>query len=530
MRAAWIVLLFTVAGGAARAEETPAATQGARASRPNILWIGVDQMRFDTPGCNGNRLCRTPNIDRLAGQGVNFTNARTTCCLCSPARASMYTGRFAFRHGMGTNCDLYHSLARDLPEPDMLLHRRLAELGYRCGFAGKWHVGARLGPADYGFAGMSLPGYGDVKGTPAYEQYLSQAGLSYGAVKEPIFGNPGNKTLLAGKWDGPTASTPSHYLANYTMDMLEQFAGSKDPFLMICQFWGPHSPHLPSPEFAGMHDRAAIEPWVNFIDDYRDKPAGLRRFRSDFYRALPGDWAGWREIVGLYYDYAAMIDAQIGRILDRLERLGLAENTLVVFESDHGDMLGSHGGLFDKGFMYEEAYRIPLMVRWPGRFRAGRVCDELVYNMDIMPTLLDIAGRPDETLDGRSLLAELEERDSARRRDAIYLEFHGIRSLSSQRALVTRDGCKYIFNADDFDEVYDLNRDPGERVNLIRVPEQADLVQRLRGRIQVEALRVRDPIADYMAKLFGDWEHLSGQFEAASFVGGRKDAERPKSK
>ena len=113
------------------------------ADRPNILWIGTDQLRFDALRCNGNAVCQTPTLDRLAAQGVSFTRAYTTCCLCTPARASMFTGRFAFKHGMGSNCDMYHALARELPDPSMLLHPRLARLGYRCGYVGKWHVGTQ---------------------------------------------------------------------------------------------------------------------------------------------------------------------------------------------------------------------------------------------------------------------------------------------------------------------------------------------------------------------------------------------------
>ncbi len=515
-----IGLLMLIVPGATRAHA------GARSDRPNILWIGVDQLRYDTPGCNGNAVCRTPHIDRLAREGRNFTHAYTPCCLCTPARASMLTGRYAFRHGMGTNCDLYHALAAELPDPTMLLHHRLKALGYRCGFAGKWHVGARLGAADHGFEGMNIAGYGDLKKDAGFEQYLHRGGLSYGSVRRPIYGNPGDKTLAAGVWDGPVESTPTHYLGNYAIDMLERFAADGQPFMLICQFWGPHMPHLPAGEFAGMHDRTRIEPWINFVDDFSDKPAAIRRFRRDFYRALPAEWAGWREIVGLYYDYTAMIDAQIGRLLERLRQLGLDEKTILLFESDHGDMTGSHGGLFDKGFMYQEAYRIPMIVRWPGRVRP-ETCDQLVYNMDLMPTVLDILGAPDPTLDGVSLLPLLEDRPSAPARDAIYLEFHGIRSLSSQRALVTRDGEKYIFNADDFDECYDLRSDPGELRNLVDVPEEAERVERLRARLKRAAAQARDPIADYIAKLFGDWENLSGQFEAAAPVTGRSTTTRP---
>lgn len=491
------------------------------ADKPNILWIGLDQLRHDTPGCNGNTVCRTPTIDRLASQGVSFANAYTTCCLCSPARASMLTGLFAFKHGMGTNCDLYHALASELPHPEMLLHRRLQEVGYRCGFVGKWHVGTTKGPGDYGFEGMSLPGYGDIVHDKGFLDYLKSKGLSFGTVKNPIFGNPHNKTLLGGIWNGPTESTPSHYVADYTIDLLKQYAADKKPFFVNCQFWGPHPPYLPSPEYAGRHDRNAIKPWVNLDDDLEGKPAGVRRFREGFYRSLPKDWTGWRELVGLYYDYMSMIDQEIGRILEQLDHLGLADNTIVIVTADHGDMNGSHG-LFDKGFMYQEAFHIPLIVRWPAKCPKPIRSDAFVYNMDIFPTILDAIGRADDKLDGKSFLAVLEGRPLPKPRDAIFLEFHGIRYLYSQRALVTQDGYKYIFNAGDLDEFYDLNKDPGELKNVIDAPAYREIVEKTREQIKAVALQSRDPIADNIAKMFGDWQNLSGQHEAAAMIQGQK--------
>ncbi|MBN1490729.1 MAG: sulfatase-like hydrolase/transferase [Phycisphaerae bacterium] len=521
LRTGAVLAALALAGGIAtpaRAAKTTATTS----AKPNILWIGVDQMRQDTPGCYGNRLCKTPNIDRLARDGVTFTRAYTTCCLCSPARASMFTGRFAFHHGMGTNCDLYHSLARELPHPETLLHHRLKARGYRCGFVGKWHVGTDLGPVDHGFEGMNLPGYGDIKNDADFQRYLTTNGLSFGPVQNPIFGNPRQKTLMAGHWNGPTESTPAYYLANTTIKMLEEYAANSRPFFLTCQFWGPHSPHLPSPEFLGMHDRSAIEPWKNFKDNLHGKPESVRRFRRDFYRNLPDDWASWREVVGLYYDFTTMIDQQIGRILDQLDALGLADNTLVIFVSDHGDMLGCHGGLFDKGFMYEEAFRIPMIVRWPGARPASGTSDALVYNMDIMPTILDLLGTPDDTLDGQSFLPALQGKPLASPRENIYLEFHGIRYLYSQRALVTRDGYKYIFNPGDQDEFYDLNTDPAELANVIDAERYAKKVAAIREQIKAAARTARDPISDYVAKLFGDWEKLSGQFESAAYDPGQE--------
>jgi len=492
----------------------------APAKRFNILWIGFDQFRPDAIGGYGNPVCQTPNLDRLARQGVRFSNAYTTCCLCSPARASMLTGRFAFKHGMGTNCDLYHSMARGLPHPEMLLHRRLAALGYILGYVGKWHIDAEKGADAFGFEGLGPPGYGGIEKHPDFLKYLEDASLSFGSVKHPIFGNPRAKTLLAGEWDGPVESTPAYFVAERTIELLMKYARQGRPFFLDCQFWGPHPAYLPSREFLRRHDRGALKPWVNVADDLKGKPASVARFRNGFYQQLPKDWSGWRELVGLYYDYIAMFDQQVGRILDRLEALGLADNTIVLVESDHGDMIGSHG-LFDKGFMYQEAYRIPLIVRWPARGNQPAVCDELVYNMDIFPTLLDALGQPDGTLDGKSFLEVLEGKPLTKNRDAIYLEFHGIRYLYSQRALVTRDGYKYIFNAGDFDEFYDLNQDPGELTNRVDAPEYRETVARLRQRLKRAAAEAKDPIQDNIAKMFGDWENLSGQFEAAGMIHGQ---------
>ncbi|GAB4532137.1 MAG: sulfatase-like hydrolase/transferase [Anaerolineae bacterium] len=486
--------------------------------RPNILWIGVDQMRQDTPGCYGNPVCSTPHIDRLAAEGVRFINAYTPCSLCTPARASMFTGLYAFRHGMGNNCDMYHALASELPDPERLLHHRLKALSYRCAYAGKWHIGARLGPVDHGFAGMNLPGYGDLKQEPGFQCYLQESDLAYGPVLDPIYGNPDQKTLLAGRWNGPLESTPAYYLADYSIALLEQLAAAQEPFFLTCQFWGPHPPYLPSPEFSDRHDRRLIVPWVNFYDDLQGKPESVNRSRASFYRLLPSEWSGWQELVGLYYDYTAMIDAQIGRILARLDQLGLADETLVIFTSDHGDMAGSHGGLFDKGFMYEEAHRVPLIFRWPACFRGGSTCEALVYNMDVFPTILDILGQPDESPDGQSLLPFLEGAPGSRGREAIYLEFHGLRYLYSQRALITREGYKYIFTPGDQDEVYDLNRDPGELHNLAEVEAHRTIVETLRQQLIWTAAQVEDPIRDYISKIFGHWENLSGQPDASAPV------------
>ena len=262
---------------------------------PNILWIGLDQIRFDSLGVNGNAICRTTNMDRLAKQGVNFTRAYTPCSLCSPARASMFTGRYAFNHGMGTNCDMFHSLSSELSRPEELLHTHFTDAGYSVGYSGKWHVGTELGPGDFGFEGMSLPGYGNITGQDCFKEYLSEKGLEY-SIDSQIYVNPEEQTLLGGHWNGPVESTPPHYLANYTMEKINEFTERDKPFFMTCQFWGPHGPHLPSDEFYGLHDRSSIEPWSNWEDDLKDKPSRISRESNSFYQNHPRTWDECREL------------------------------------------------------------------------------------------------------------------------------------------------------------------------------------------------------------------------------------------
>lgn len=452
--------------------------------QPNILWIGVDQMRADALL---NPAVHTPHLDRLRCQSILFQNAYSPSSLCSPSRGSMFTGRFAFNHGMGTNCDMYHALSRELPQPDQLLHIRLQEAGYRTGFTGKWHVGSELGPGDYGFEGMSIPGYGDLRQDKGYQQYLAENGLSYDPILNPHFANPDQQTLQAGVWNGGLESTTTYYLANYSLNLLDEFADSfreeGRPFFLTCQFWAPHGPALPSPEFVGINDRDAIPQPDNWPDDYEGKPRRYQRLVNSFFSSLPDTWSDWQEIIGLSRDYTTLVDGQIGRLLDRLQELGLTNDTLVLFTSDHGDMQGNHG-LQDKGYMYQEAHRVPLLVRLPGQ-QAGGDRNQLVYNMDIFPTILDLLGQnADDELDGQSFLPFLDKSGKELSgRDELYLEFHGIRYLRTERALVTGDGLKLIFNPADDDELYDLNDDPAEMCNLLAGERSHPRLTELRQRL-----------------------------------------------
>ena len=478
----------------------------------NLLFIGVDQLRHDVVGPDKVVPTDTPNIDRLIETGVSFRRAYATCPLCTPSRASMFTGDYAFRHGMGTNCDMYHALAAELAEPDRLLHKDLLRAGYRCGFVGKWHIGIKKTPSDYGFLGDVPAGYGNLTQTDAFLDYLAANQLEY-SVEPTLYFNPDQQTMAAGRWRGATESTPCYFQTSQAIDMLEEFSQGDQPFFVTLQYWDPHGPHLIPDAFWQHTDRSKIKPWGSFGDNLSGKPARVKRERDDFYRNRPKNDAELVEYIGLYCDHVALLDAQIGRLLDNLGNSGLADETLIIFTSDHGDMTGAHGGLIDKGLPYEEAMRVPLVFNHPSLGAGSR--ENLALNMDILPTALGLLGVDHSPRQARDLSGEIHDR-AATGRKTLLAEFHGLRFLYSQRILVSDDNWKFIFSPGDYDELYDLNTDPGELVNLATVATAEPKLAQMRRDLMEETARFDDPLRDCVAKFNGQWRTGSGQFDATA--------------
>lgn len=194
------------------------------------------------------------------------------------------------------------------------------------------------------------------------------------------------------------------------MDMLDEFSSTDDPFFITAQFWDPHGPHLVSDEFYGSTNRADISAWANFDDDLSSKPARVKRERDDFYRLHPRSDEELIEYIGLYCDHIAMLDHEIGRLMDHLKSSGLIDDTLIVFTSDHGDMTGAHGGLIDKGLLYEEAMRVPLVFSHPSLTAGER--NGLALNMDILPTAMKIVGVEYENRQATDLSTQVMDRSA----------------------------------------------------------------------------------------------------------------------
>jgi len=428
----------------------------------------------------------------------------------------MYTGNYAFTHGMGTNCDMYHALAKELPEPAKLLHHSLLERHYRCIHMGKWHVGVDSGPGAFGYEGLNVPGYGNVTTSPDYLAYLEEEGYSY-HIEPTLYFNEREQTMSAGYWRGPLQSTPSYYLTSRTCRLLEELGNSEQPFYLNLQYWDPHGPHLLPEQFYGITDRDDIRAWTNFSDDLAGKPVRIKRERDDFYRLHPRSEEEVIEYIGLYCDHVAMLDAQIGRLLEKLNNVGLRESTLIVFTSDHGDMTGSHGGLIDKGLLYEEAMRVPLVFNHSSLQSGERA--GLALNMDALPTAMSLIGVPAPIIQAMDLTPQLED-DARSGRAYLLSEFHGLRFLYSQRMLVSDDGWKFIFTPGDYDELYNLNDDPFEMCNLIaqsKVSPETKLHLDIMSSALVEQMtRFSDPLRDCASKFQGNWTLKSDQFDVTS--------------
>jgi len=448
--------------------------------RLNILYIMTDQQRFDTIGLYGLTNCKTLNLDRLANSGVRFDRAYTCCSLCSPARASMLCGKYPHTHHMWNNQDMMQWAIRNLPDDIELISQPLGRAGYQCGYVGKWHCGQEKVPSHYGFEGMDVPNYGNPYKTHEYQEYLKRHGLKQVEVKSLITDFTPRRGTMGGEMIGDIRASATYFLSEYAIEMMKRFQDERErtgkPWFIFLSYWLPHHPYTPPREYYEMYDVKETKLWENFHDDLKGKPPNQRRYRECYHRAIEHSDETWRELITRYFAQTTFLDAQIGRVLDALDELGLSDSTAVLFSTDHGDMCGSHGKFHDKdAFMYEELYHIPLFIRIPGVTKPNTVRNEFVLNMDLAATALDIAGVgvPDD-YEARSLLP-LARGDAVDWRDDVMCEYFGHRFLFSQR-MIRWGRYKYILNLPSFDELYDLEEDPHELNNLIHEPAMKDVI------------------------------------------------------
>ena len=490
------------------------------AETPNVLLFFTDQHRLSAVGAYGETPCRTPTLDRLAAEGVRFENAYTTCPVCSPARGTVMTGLFPHAHGVVSNVHNTGCNVNELPDQPGLLSRRLGAAGYACGYTGKWHLGTDATtaygapntpslPRTVGFEGQNFPGHGGGGHRyPEYQQYLADRGLTR-TVKD--WSEPARQVWPSGEEDCPVEATVPYFLAEHTIGLIDRFRAEGRSFFIWHNNWGPHGPYYAPAEFIEPYRSVEIPPWPNADWPARSIPGPHHvKIHPDAERVT---WVDWAAAVRYYYAFTTLIDAQIGRVIEHLDQTGALENTILIFTADHGETIGSHGGLADKGWHhFEEIQRIPWIVRFPDGRYAGTVIDPLVSLADLYPTICEMAGADCDAdrLHGRSLLPLMAD-PACDWRDQVVVEFGGVNSGATTMRTLRTGRLKYGWNIANEDELYDLAADPHETVNLVRHPDYQDALADCRRRLRAWMHETGDgpktPYRDAMRYAYGpDWE------------------------
>ncbi|MCA8999725.1 MAG: sulfatase-like hydrolase/transferase, partial [Planctomycetaceae bacterium] len=432
----------------------------------NILWICTDQQRADTIAAWGNPRIRTPNLDELTQTGVSFTQAYCQSPVCTPSRASFLTGRYP----RTTRC---RQNGQTIPEDERLLPRIFADHGYRCGLAGKLHLSSCSGGKveqriDDGYEVFHWSHHPQPDWPEnAYQQWLNRQGVAW----EELYRGPQQGHVKAG------IPAPYHQTTWCSEMAMEFIRETRDrPWMFTVNMFAPHHPFDPPPEYLKRYIPAEMPVPKSRAGEWN---------RKSRYQQLDHIWAhntpgGMRvdaitpeesqAITAAYYAMVEHIDHEVGRLLRALEETDQREKTLVVFMSDHGEMLGDHG-LYLKGpHFYDEAVRVPLILNWPGQLEPGLKSDALVELTDLAPTFCELTGiDPEPQFQGQSL-AEicLGKRDPQHHRDQVYCEY--LNSWTHPRSygtmVRTRTHKIVVYHGTDDGELYDLSVDPDEFDNL----------------------------------------------------------------
>ncbi|MGC9004542.1 MAG: sulfatase-like hydrolase/transferase [bacterium] len=447
--------------------------------KPNIILIHSDQHRFDCLGVNGHPILKTPNIDRLASEGVNFTYAFTPAPICTPARASLFTGLWSTQHGSLSipGSELYRPANPNL----QTFSKLLCQNGYLLGYVGKYHNELDGTPLDYGFHNY-IP-------LSEYLNWRKENGLPLEKEGFILFaGYLIRKKEFPYIWFGEEdvinkpEETMLHWGASCLIELMEKYHSQGKPFFLR---WDPFEPHLPNvvPEpYFSLYPVERIEPWRSFPDSLAKKPY-IQVQQRRTWKVEGWGWDRWAPIVSRYLATITLLDHQIGRILEKVRELGIENETLIVYTTDHGDMCGGHG-MMDKHFvMYEDVVHIPLIMRYPPLLPKGMECKEFVINeIDLPTTFLNLAGIPlPKTFKGKDLIRIARGEEKGRK--DVFSIYHGAQLGSWTQRMVRDREWKYVWNASAEDELYNLREDPAELRNLASEPRYKEQLKRLRKRL-----------------------------------------------
>jgi arylsulfatase A-like enzyme len=465
----FLILLLMAGNFAVLAQE--------ESEKPNIVFILSDDHRYDFMGFTGAVPgLQTPHMDNLAKEGAHMSNAFVSTSLCSPSRASILTGQYAHTHTIVDN-------SAPLPDGLTFFPEYLQELGYNTGFFGKWHMGST-----------------DDMPQPGFDQWVSFRGQ--GVYYTPVFNINGKQVPQ------PEGSYTSDLLTEHVLDWLNGL-NTEEPFMLYLSHKAVHSEFMPAKRHEGMYDTLPIvtppsmyltandsseyygdiilspQTYVN----YKDIPDWVRKQRYSWHGVdyMYHGLIPFNKFYKAYLETLMGVDESIGEVTTWLEENGLEENTIVIYMGDNGFSFGEHG-LIDKRHAYEESMKVPLLIKYPKKVQAGITLEQMVMNIDIAPTLLDIAGMeqtPDQ-MQGVSFLPLLQG-EKVDWRDRVFYEYYWEMAYPSTPTIfaVRTDEYKFIFNHGlwGINELYNIQKDPFEMNNLIRDPNHKELAKNLRDEI-----------------------------------------------
>ncbi len=457
------------------------------ADQPNVLIIMPDQNRYDCQGYTGNALAQTPNVDRLAHAGVHFTHAFTPIPTCCPTRQSLLCGRWPQAHGGLWNYGTGLPMAL-FDQPTWT--EALADNGYAMGYVGKWEVHPTRGPREFGFRdhvnARDYATWRETEGLPDYQRDSDRL---------PILQDKPVTRWFGGVDPAPLEATRTHWYADRAIEYMRRYAAEGRPWHVRLDFEEPHLPCFPAEPFASRVQPEAIPPWGSFGETFEGKPY-IQQQQLYSWGIESLTWAEWSVYVARYLGMLAQIDDAIGRVLAALDALGQADNTFVIYSTDHGDNTGSHR-LIDKHYiMYDNVVHVPLVLRWPAHFRTGLTRDEfVVHALDLAATICEATGLPvPENYAGRSLLPLCRGEQAPDWREDVVSVYNGAQfGLFMQRMLRDRRW-KYVWNPTDVDELYDLQADPSELHNRIADPTSAEVLRDMRQRLLEQLLQQGDAL------------------------------------
>jgi arylsulfatase A-like enzyme len=468
--------------------------------KPNLLFIITDQQRYDAMSIAGNTVLKTPNLDRLATRGARFKNAYTPCAVCGPARASILTGRTVENHGILTNTEADSATPQSaIIMPMKTFDQILTEqFGYHAEYYGKWHcpefaASCYKNPVKVSKSGRSIfGGSGDVRFYK--DNYLDQVfpkpvisalkpGELYDTFTErPYKPNPLDKRYgmtqaqvgasgksyaqpdLHGVITIPDEHSITAFRAKQTIEALERLKNTT--FSITASFHIPHAPMLPTKLYSDMYPVSNMTAPVSISDPMTNSPY----IKSNSRQTLP-EYADVNKIKYLISDYYALVtevDDWIGKILDKVDELGLTNNTMIIFTSDHGENLGAHG-MREKNVFYEEAAHVPSLISFPGKIAPNTVVDGYVSNIDLFATINDYLQIPEQPSDGKSLRGLIEGTDQTHGK-YVATEWHSDASKwpsymivkGDWKLLIPSTSTSTVINA-----LYNLKEDPFEMNNLM---------------------------------------------------------------